>query len=229
MKPQHFAALAGFLLLAAVLLVVTGGPVVDRTGARDPNTSARVITVTGEGEVKVRPDTVLVTFGVTLHRASAVDAEKEALAAMTLIQTALAKAGAEEGRIELSSIQLTPDTYQDFSGTVRISGFQAKGTVQGVLRSIGRVQEALDAGLSAGATSVESVQYTLADAETSKQAAMKAALENARTRAAAMARAEGERLGSLQSMDVLLDATPGPATTPGGLLFRATVRATFDY
>lgn len=228
MKPQHFAALAGFLLLAAVVLTLTARPL-DRSGALVAQTPARSVTVTGEGEVRVKPDTMLVTFGVTLHRASAVDAEKQALEAMSQIQTALARTEAEEDRTEMSAVILTPDTYQDFSGTVRISGFQARGTVQGTVQHLTRAQEVLDAGLGAGATSVESVQYILADPESSRQAAMKAALENARARAGAMVRAEGEKLGELRTMEVLLDEAPTGAATPGGLVFRARVKATFEY
>jgi len=227
-KPQHFAALAGFLLLAAVVLTFTAGPG-SRTGADVAMTPARVVTVTGEGEVKVKPDTALVTFGVTLHRASAVDAEKQALDAMAQIQTALVRAGAEETLTEVSSVTLVPDSYQDFSGTVRISGFQARGTVQAVVKHLTRTQEVLDAGLGAGATSVESVRYVLTDPETSRQAAMKAALENARARAGVLTRAEGEGLGALRSMEVLLEESPNEAATPGGLVFRAKVKAAFAY
>lgn len=227
-KPQHFAALAGFLLLVAVILMITGLPA-DRSGAEEATTAARVVTVTGEGEVKVKPDTVLVTFGVTAHKASAVDAEKTALQAMAQVRDALAKSGADQERIELSAVTLAPDTYQDFAGVVRISGFQARGTVQAVIRPVSNAQEVLDAGLDAGATAVESVLYTLGDAETSKQAAMKAALENARVRAGTMTRAEGERLGALRSMEVLLEEAQGTALSPGGLVFRAKVRATFEY
>jgi len=224
-KPQHFSVLAGFLLLTALVLVLTGRPA-DRAGTK-ALTPARVVTVTGEGEVRVKPDTMLVTFGVNLHRTSAVDAEKQALDTMAQIRTAVVQAGAEGERTELSVVILTPDTYQDFSGTVRISGFQAKGTVEGVVRHISRAQDVLDAGLGAGATSVDAVRYTLADAETARQAAMKAALDNARERAGAMARADGERLGPLQSMEVLLEESP--AGTAEGLVFRAKVKAAFAY
>lgn len=227
-KPQHFAALTGFLLLVAVILMLTGLPP-DRPSAEDAKTAARALTVTGEGEVKVKPDAVLVTFGVTAHKTSAVDAEKTVLQAMEQIRDAVAKSGADHERTELSAVTLAPDTFQDFAGVVRISGFQARGTVQAVVRTVGKGQETLDAGLDAGATSVESVLYTLGDAETAKQAAMKAALENARVRAGTMTRAEGERLGPLRSMEVLLEEAQGTATSPGGLVFRATVRATFEY
>lgn len=227
-KPQHFAALAGFLLLVAVILMMTGLPA-DRSGGEEAKTAARVLTVTGEGEVKVKPDTVLITFGVTAHKPSAVDAELTALQAMEQIRDAVAKSGADQERTELSAVTLAPDTYQDFAGVVRISGFQARGTVQAVVRPAGRAQEVLDGGLGAGATAVDSVLYTLSDAETAKQAAMKAALENARERAGTMTRAEGERLGALRSMEVLLEESQGTALSPGGLVFRAKVRATFEY
>lgn len=228
MKPQHFAALAGFLLVAAVVLLVAGRPAGSQSGAA-AKAPARVVTVTGEGEVKVKPDIFTVTFGVTAHTASAVDAEAVLAAPMKNIVAAVVQAGADETRTETTPVVITPDTYQDFSGAVHIAGFGAKGTVTAVVTHLTKVQAVIDAAMAAGATSKESAYYSVDSPESYKQAAIKAALTNAADRASAMVRAGGDRLGAIQSMEVVAVQGADRAPTSGGLSFRAEVKATYEY
>ena len=227
MKPQHFAALTGSLLVIALVLIFAGKPAQPPAtgGAEQP---VHMVTVTGEGEVRVRPDQARITFGVVTHGASAGEAEALMVASSRKVQTALSEAGAEEGKVEISHLVLSTTTYQDFSGVTRISGFKASTTVEGTTAALTRVQSMVEAGLGAGATSVDGIVYALENPELTRQAAMRAALDNARTRAAAMVRAEGGTLGELRSMEVLLEPDV-TASSPGGLLFRARVRATFEY
>lgn len=229
MKPQHFAALVGALLVAAVILLFAGRPDSGNTDQTAVTPPPRLVTVTGEGEVRVKPDLVLVTFGYITHRASAAEAEALTIASAGQIAGALNEAGADATRTEVSHLTLTTDTYQDFTGATRISGFKASVTVQAVLKNPAKVADLLTAGLSAGATSVESVVYTLEDAESSQQAAMRAALDNARQRAAVITKAEGEALGALQTVEVLTEEAPPAATSPGALTFKASVKAVFNY
>lgn len=230
MKPQHFALLAGGLLLLAVVLIVSGRPAQEsrQTGAA-AQAAAHSATVLGEGEIRVKPDTALITFGVVVHRASAAEAEALALASAESVRTALVQAGAEEDRVEISNLALVTETYQDYSGTTRISGFKGQVTVQGVLHNVAKARSVVEAGLAAGATSLDSVVYSLENPEPARQAAMKTALENARQRATALVKAEGEGLGALKSMEVLSEEAPAPASSPSSLVYRARVRATFEY
>ncbi|HLN64637.1 MAG TPA: SIMPL domain-containing protein [Symbiobacteriaceae bacterium] len=229
MKPQHFAALVGALLVAAAILLFAGRPDSGKADSAAVTPPPRLVTVTGEGEVRVKPDLVLVTFGYITHRASAAEAEALTVASAGQIAAALTQAGADETRTEVSHLTLTTDTYQDFTGTTRISGFKASVTVQAALKNPAKVSDLLTAGLAAGATSVENVVYTIENAESSKQAAMRAALENARQRAAVITKAEGEALGALQSVEVLTEEAPPAATSPGALTFKSSVKAVFQY
>lgn len=230
MKPQNFAILTGCLLVAAVLLMVTGNPrqsAADRAAAQAPS---RVITVVGEAEVHIKPDLATVTFGVLTTGASATEAEALSLASAKHIQAAMIAAGVDEQGLESAQVALTPVMHQDFTGVSRIAGYQAKATIRGTVRKMDKVQPVVDAALAAGASSLEGVVYWQADPEQGKENAMAAALDNARKRAAAMAQADGDTLGELRSMEVLPDeAPPAPAATPGTLVFRARVRATFAY
>lgn len=228
MKPQHFAALAGSLLLVALVLLFSGRPV-ERKAPEEAPAVSRTVTVTGEGETRVRPDLALVTFGVVMHRASAAEAEALALASAGQIKEALVQAGAAADGVELSNLTLTTNTYTDFAGVTRISGFHASVAVQAEVQTLNRVQAVLDAGLAAGATSLERVIYTLESPEAAKQAAMRAARENAGQRAAMLIKGEEGKLGELIHLEVLMEDAPTTALSPGTLTFRARVKATFQF
>lgn len=229
MRPQHFAALTGTLLAVAVVLLMMGRPQPEQA-VKGPAELPRAVTVTGEGEVRVKPDLVWVTFGVWSHGASAAEAEALVLASVRRVQAAAASAGADDQFMERADVTITPTTHQDFRGTPFLTGFEARGTVRAVVRNTAKLQAVVDAGLSAGATSVGGFEYGLENAEPAKQAAMKAAVENARQRATALLKVEGERVGELRSIEVLPEDLPGSTgTAPGALYYRATVRVTFDY
>jgi uncharacterized protein len=224
-KPQHFAALAGTLLLVAIVLMAIGRPQGNQAPGAAAQAPTRTVTVTGDGETRVRPDLAQVTIGIVMHRASAAEAEAQSVASAKEVQTAMVEAGAEADRVELGPVTVKTTTYQDFAGTPRISGFEAHITVLAGVRNTAKTQSVVDAALGAGATSVESVVYTLENPEPARQSAMKAALENARQRGAAMAK----DLGALRSMEVLLQDGTGTAGSPGALVFRARVRTVFEY
>lgn len=229
MKPQHFAALAGTLLVIALLLVVAGRPQ-PGAGQSAADAHTRTVTVTGEGEVRVKPDLATIRLGVLTQGASAREAEALNLASAQQIAAALVAAGADEERVEVSQLNLTTNTYQDYTGATHVSGFDAQARVVAVTRSLTKVQGMVDSALVAGATSLESIAYSLENPEESRQAAMRAAVENARLRALNLVRAQGEGLGDMLTLEVLLEeGPPEQSASPGSLVYRATVKVTFLY
>lgn len=230
MKPQHFALLAGLLLLIAGVLIITGKPQPLLTaGKGETDQPGHVVTVTGEGEIRLKPDLVWVSLGVWTTGPSATEAEGSNLAFVREIRGALIAAGVEEAGLEVTPVTVNTTTRQDFAGVTRIAEFQARSVIRAPLRNLAKVQSVVDAALGAGATSVESVAYTLENPEQAKQQAMKLALENARARSNALVKTEGGRLGELRAIEVLSEDSPVSATSPGSLVFRARVKATFEY
>lgn len=226
MKPQHFAFLAGTLVLVALVLLIPGGQQSSADKAAAP--PERTVTVTGEGEVRVKPDVAQVSVGVWTHGASATDAEALNVAFVKQVQQAMVNAGADDGA-DVAQTALSTASYTDYTGATRISGFETRSAIKATVRSLGKVQAVVDAALAAGATSVESIVYTLDKPEDAKEAAMKAALANARVRAAAMVKVEGEKLGDPRSLEFSVADTPQTVNTPSSLTYRAQVRATFGY
>lgn len=113
MKPQHFAAVAGTLLLVALVLIMTGRPQADpaRNAAVQP--PAHMITVAGEGEVRVKPDLATFSFGVLTNGASAAEAEALNVASVQRVRDALVNAGVDEHGLEISRKLVSAVTFQD--------------------------------------------------------------------------------------------------------------------
>jgi uncharacterized protein YggE len=228
LKPQHFAVLAGSLLLIALVLIVTGRPQADPAPTAAVQPAAHVITVAGDGEVRVRPDLATISFGVLTNGASAAEAEALNVASVQRVRDALVAAGVDEHGLDITRKTLNATTFQDFAGATRVAGYQAQYRISGSVKNPAKVQAVVDAALAAGATSLEGVVYTLESPEASRQAATQAALDSARARATALVRAEGGRLGDMTAMEVIQVEAP-PADVPTAAIFRARVRASFGY
>lgn len=227
MKPQHFAVLAGSLLLVAVILMITGRPQPSTPAATAPD---HLVTVIGEGEVRVHPDQVVLTFGVLTLGPSAREAEALNVASVGRVRAALVAAGLDEDQVEIARQELVPESYQDYAGQTRMSGFQARAHITALLRAPSKADAAIDAALGAGATSLDSVAYGVAGIEVARQSALAKALENARQRAAAIAAADGQSLGDLRHAEALVDE-PGtlPGASPTVMSVKVRVKATFGY
>lgn len=221
MKPQHFGLLVGLLLLAAITLLVMGRPPSGGPGVRGDQT----VTALGEAEVRVKADQAVISFGVASRGASATEAEALNLAFLKEIRSVVVAAGGDGNSIEILDRTLTERLAEN---GVDVSGFEARSTLRVLVRNAARVQSVVDAGLAAGATSLEGIVYSPDNPETAKQAAMKQALDNARQRAVVLVRQQGESLGSLVGLE-LLEEEVSADSSPGGVIFRAKVQATYRF
>ncbi|MFZ5814560.1 MAG: SIMPL domain-containing protein [Bacillota bacterium] len=230
MKPQHFAALAGSLLVMALILLLAGRPL----PAKDPveEQPPRTVTVLGEGEMRAKPDQVILTFGVSIwtQGASAAEAEALHLASVTRLTAALRKLGLSPQQIQAEAPVVTPLTRQDYAGKTYLTGFQAEGRVAVTLTALERVEAVIAAGLANGATGLYATAYGLQDAEEVRREAVRAAIASAESQAAAIVQGQDRTLGALLSVEVLEEESPTQTpSSPGDLIFRARVRATYEY
>lgn len=179
--------------------------------------------------MRVKPTLARVSFGLLTGGATASEAEAANLAALAALRKALQNWGLEEGAIEVSDPTLDAVTYQDYAGTVKVTGFQARLRVTASVRNLSRVQSVIDTGLAGGATSLEEVAYAVENTENIRQEVQARALANARERADLLAQSQGKRLGDLIRIEVLDDVPPPNGSGPGLQAFRARVRATFGF
>ncbi len=184
---------------------MTSGPV-----PPDGAASQRTITVPGRGVSRVEPDVARVRLGVVVVAPSPGEARRVAAGAMDGVIAAIAGSGVARDDVQTALVAL--DAVRDYSqdATPRITGFQLTNTVEVLARSVADVGAVIDAALSAGATSVDSLSFELADASSPLADARRAAVADARSRAVLLAEEAGVRVGDVLAIVEDPGSMPGP-------------------
>jgi uncharacterized protein YggE len=135
-----------------------------------------------------------------------VDANKTQTAAVI---ESLRETGIADKDIRTTNFSIWPSQQYGPDGTVTGSVYMVDNTVYVVVRDLEGLGDLLDAAIDAGANSVNSIQFDVADkAEALKEARAKA-VEDAKRQATELAEAAGISLGELQSIQ-FYDASPYP-------------------
>jgi uncharacterized protein YggE len=178
------------LLVAAALVGVLrpeGAAAVDAPGDR-------TVTVIGSGTVAAVPDRAQLSFGVESQAATARGALAANAAEMRRLIEALERAGARN--VSTQYVSVAP-RYRD--GEMVIVGYTASNSVSATI-GVDRAGALIDAGAEAGANQVNGPTMSRSDAEQLYRDALKAAVEDARGRAAVLAAAAGASVGRVVSM-----------------------------
>jgi uncharacterized protein YggE len=186
-------ALAALLVLAVGALAGIGRPEV-AGGAGEEERDG--ITVTGVGRIDAAPDQAEFSLGITTKAATA----REALAAnsdrMRRLIDALKAAGVAERDLKTQNVSIGPN----YDGAPEPAGYSASNTVSVVIRDLDRAGAVLEAASRAGANNVYGPSLTRADRESLEAQALEKAVESARKRAEALARAADVRLGPVTAI-----------------------------
>jgi len=184
----------------------------------DPSAAdSGTITVPGTGRSIVEPDVADVRLGVSIVRPTAAAAREAAATTMTAILEAIVGAGVERRDLRTALVALSPVTDYASERGPRVTGYQVMNTVQVTVRDLAAAGSVIDAGLGAGATSLDGLEFRLADPTVAEETARRSAVEDARRRAEALASAAGVTLGPVVG---ILEGThpPGPIPFGGGVL-----------
>jgi uncharacterized protein YggE len=194
------------LLAGLALLGVTLDPV---EASADDADASRVIVAHGSGEVRVRPDSLQVDVG-SQTRAATLDAAKgDVDSAMRRVIDAVQALGLPNLTLETSVLQIQPiyAPIKSADDTPSIIGYSATNRVtvaveRAPVDALGdQASNILDAAIGAGANSLGTVQFYLADPSAARGQALTAAVQAAARDAATMATAAGVTLGPLSSIE----------------------------
>ena len=162
------------------------------------NEMPRVISVSGLGEVKTRPDMAIVTSGVISEAASAQDALSKNNAAMAAVIAALKNAGVAEDDIQTSNFSVSPQypPYQpNQTATPRISGYQVSNQVTASVKDLAKLGTTLDALVRAGSNQINGIMFDVKEPKKVLDEARKKAVADAKAKAELYAEAAGVSLG----------------------------------
>ena len=184
-------------------------------GSSTPSAADRTIVAPGLGRLTVEPDVATLRLGVSLTRPTATDAREAAAATMTAVLEAIAAAGVERRDIRTSLVGLGPITDYSSERGPRVTGYQLTNTVEVTVRDLASAGQVIDAGLAAGASSLDGLEFRLDDPTPAQDAARRAAVEDARRRATTLAGAADVRLGPV--VGIVESAYPTPMFERGGV------------
>lgn len=174
------------------------------------------ITVSGQGEVKVRPDKMDVTIGVvTENRSSQVAASNNAQASEH-VQSAVRKAGVADKDIQTVNYSVSP-VYSENSPAPsgkqqppRITGYRVYNQVRITVRSLSKIGDVLDAATGAGSNTIEGIALGLEDQKAAEGEALEKAVMNAHTKAEHMVKAAGTAMTGILEMSDNMESGPRP-------------------
>lgn len=187
------------LLLAAALTAALAAPAAAQTAPAVPT-----LTAFGNGSASATPDIAVVTLGVVSEAALAKDALDANASNMADVIKAITGTGVAEKDIATSGLFVDP-IYSDASrspdGSSKITGYRVTNQLTIRVRDLAASGPLLDKVISAGANRVNGISFEIGKADTLRDAAIRAAIADARAKAELMADAAGVKLGALQSVN----------------------------
>lgn len=188
--------LSSAIWLLAILLVTSAGamPVTAQTVVPPARADARLITVTGEAEVNVVPDEVILTLGVETSNRQLRLAKNANDEIVKKVFAAAQGRGVAAKDIQTDYISIEP-RYRDSYEQRDFVGFFVRKTVVITLRDVAKFEDLLSDVLDAGVNYVHGIQFRTTELRKHRDQARSLALQAAREKAVAMAKELGQTVG----------------------------------
>ncbi len=190
---------------AFAALALQGG---DQGAVAQTDTTQRTVSVSGNGQVSVEPDTGYFSVGVEVTAETADAALSESTATVSAVTAALIADGIAEDDITLGYFSIWPE-YDYKNDTPELQGFRVSHQLAVTVRDIDQTGSALSTAVEAGANVVNSVTFGVEDPSPVLDQARERAFENAQHKAGELARLSDGSLGAIVSISEN-SYTPGP-------------------
>lgn len=206
---MRFKSLFIFIVLLSVGLLGACAPAGPATVYTQP--APRTLTVNGAGMAVVTPDIAYIYIGVHTEGGTAAAAVAENTANTSRLVDTLVKFGVDRKDISTSNFSIWPNQQYDPQTGQQIGmTYVVDNSVYVTVRQLDKMGELLDAAIQAGANSINSIQFDVADKSKALSEARINAAKNAKMQAEELAQAVGVKLGDVQSIS-FYDNTPYPA------------------
>ena len=194
-------------LLILPLALSACGPA---TIAASPAAPQRTLSVTGAGQVSLTPDIAYIYIGVHTEKPSATEAVAENSTSTQKVIDALKNFGVDAKDIQTINFSIWPNTqYDSQTGKQTGTTYMVDNTVYVKVRELTKLASLLDTVVRAGANSVNSIQFDVADKTAALKQARAEAVKNAKEQAQELADTAGVTLGEIQTI-AFYDSIPSP-------------------
>lgn len=171
-----------------------------------------LLTVVGDGEARAQPNRVEVQLGVSLRNNSLEQVRKDADTRSADIIAALRNAGVAARDIQTSYVNIQPYyNYDNNNGNAAPDYYTATKTLTFTLRNVSDFDNVMEDVYAAGANSVDSVTFKVANENAQTQLARRRAVDNAKEIAQTLAEELDVTLGDVYSItDQTSESNPSP-------------------
>ena len=192
--------------LMAVLMAACGTV----TAVTSPAPTQRTLVVSGTGEVDLTPDVAYINIGVHTERATATEAVSANNDQTQQVVNVLKGSGVDAKDIRTTNFSIYPNTqYDQQTGKPATTTYVVDNTVYVTVHQLDKLGDLLDATVQAGANSINSIQFDVADKSSAIKQARDKAVIDARVQAQDLAAATGVTLGDVQTISFLQNV-PAP-------------------
>jgi uncharacterized protein YggE len=200
------ARIASAALIPAALPVVLGGALALASApamaqsAPDAAFRATTFSLAASGETHVAPDMATITLGVQTDDITAAGALKANGAKMNQVMAALRKAGIADRDIQTSNLNVNPQYVYEQNQPPKFNGYQVSNQVTVTVRDLGKLGQAVDATVGAGANTVGGISFGLQNPQVAEDAARMDAVKALQAKADLYARATGYKIVRLVNL-----------------------------
>jgi len=195
-----------FAVLAFALILSACGPT---TINQEAQPITRTLNVNGLGYTNLTPDIAYIYIGVHSEGPTASEVVSANKVQTNAVLDALKKAGVEEKDLRTTNFSIWPTQQYSPEGVATGSTYMVDNTVYVTVRDLDGLGDLLDDTIAAGANSINSIQFDVADKTDAVKEARTKAVENAKVQAQELADAAGITLGEIQNIS-FYDNSPYP-------------------
>ncbi len=197
--------LVSVLLLVAVVLSACGPAAIVPASSETP----RTLNVTGIGQVNLTPDIAYIYLGVHTEMATASEAVAENNNQTEKVIAALKKMGVDAKDIRTTNFSIWPSQNYGPDGMPLDMKYVVDNTVFVTVRDLAKLGDLLDSVITAGANTVNSIQFDIADKTAAAKEARDLAVKSAKEQAEELANTAGVTLGEITTIS-FYDSSPYP-------------------
>ncbi|PYZ91939.1 hypothetical protein CR194_17205 [Salipaludibacillus keqinensis] len=209
---------------------------------REQGNGTRMMTVIGEGNLSVEPDTASVELDVVTENESLSLAQQENAVIMTQVIQALIQLGIPREHLQTTTYNIRP-TYDYVDGQQVFRNYQVVNGLTVTIKNLNQVGQAIDVAVENGVNRVSNIELTVENPNVLYQRSLNKALQDAQLKAQTIARTFNVNVDLIPVKVIELNidrdrpftafaSVQGATTTPiepGQLVIVAKVEAQFQY
>lgn len=197
---KRFLISLGMAVMASTALAQGSQPI--------PPMMPESITVTGTGKSTVVPDRFTFTLGVQTVAPTVEQAVNQNNQRVASVLAALKKAGAADSDIQTSQFNIWPQQDYQEGRLPRILGYQVTNSITVRSTKIADAGKLLGIAINAGVNTSSGINFEVSNPLLGRDQGLRAAVEDARSKAALLAQAAGRTLGRAVAIQEGLQAAP---------------------